>query len=159
MTDIGSIIPDTAKTRVASDLVHPQQVQNGNAAGHLPTDSHHDGQLEPADQKVNDQFGNGQAEKPAKSKAGIMNTILTAPVKGPRNGIHWGAGVQFSQLFYCMHPPASSEGSLLQAPRTLLLLPCLHSCSDLTYCGIRVCRPNAFSSREGQEQLCSSSRC
>lgn len=92
MTDIGSIIPDTAKTPIAPDLVHPQQVQNGSASENLPTDSR-EGQLGTADHKVNGQFGNGQAEQPAKPKAGVVNTILTAPMKGPRDGIHWGAGV------------------------------------------------------------------
>ena len=109
MTDIGSIIPDTAKAPVAPDLVHPQQVQNGSAGGHLPTDSH-DGQLGTADQKVDAQFGNGQAEQPAKPKAGVVNTILTAPIKGPRNGIHWGAGVQFRLLLHCMHYLAPQKG-------------------------------------------------
>lgn len=123
MTDIGSIIPDTAKSPVAPDLVHPQQAQHGSVSGHLPTDSH-------ADQKVDAQFGNGQAQEPAKAKSGVVSTILTAPIKGPRNGIHWGAGVQLNLLLHCMHCPTLHEGTcacggLLQAPHVFILLLCL----------------------------------
>lgn len=106
MTDVGSIIPDTTETPVAPDLVHPQKAQNGSVSGHLPTDSH-DGQLATADQKVNAQFISGQAQQPAKAKPGMVNTILTAPINGPRNGIHWGAGVQLSLLLHAMHCQAS----------------------------------------------------
>ena len=96
MTDIGSIISDTAKVPVAPDLVHPQQPQNGSASGHLPTAN--SGQSEMFDAKVDAQSSGGQAKQPAKPKAGVVSSILTAPIKGPRNGIHWGAGVQSSLL-------------------------------------------------------------
>ena len=158
MADIGSIIPDTAKSPVAPDLVHPQQVQNGSAPGQLPTDGRDD-QSGTANQKVNAQFGNGQAEKPAKPKAGVVNTILTAPINGPRNGIHWGAGVQLSLLLHWKHCSAPQKGSLLQALCPFMLLLSFHSCADCFYCGTCVCRPTTFSSREGQEQFFSSTGC
>ena len=81
MADLGSIIPDTATVPVARDLVHPQQ-QNGSVSG--------------ADQKHTSSFRNGQPEQLTKPKAGVVKTILAAPAKGPRSGIHWGAGVQLS---------------------------------------------------------------
>lgn len=88
MTDIGSIVPDAAKVPVAPDLVHPQQTQNGSVSEHLPADS--SGQSGTADEKPNAQLSSGQAKQPSKPKAGVVNTILTAPIKGPRSGIHWG---------------------------------------------------------------------
>ena len=122
MTDIGSILPDTAAVPVADDLVHPQQQQNGHSPGHLqvaPVDDSvssrrstgteltsnnllngkrrsdsNDVELGTANLKTAAPLSNSQPEGPAKAKAGVFNTMLEKPMQGPRNGIHWGAGEQ-----------------------------------------------------------------
>ena len=127
MTDIASIVPDTATVPIAQDVVHPQQQlqQKGQVPGHLQvvpvedsvssrhsagTDFHpvpssntllndkmrsdsDDKEHAPDSTKTAMPPANGQesAEKP---KTGVFSTILEMPVKGPRNGIHWGAGMQ-----------------------------------------------------------------
>lgn len=126
MTDIGSIIPDTSQVPVAPDLVHPQQAQNGSVSGHLPTDS--SGQSETFDAKADAQSGGGQAKQPAKPKAGAVSTILTAPIKGPRNGIHWGAGVQ-SSLLAVLCAPSSAALSQIGMSQRAVGTTCVHAVS------------------------------
>lgn len=136
MTDVGSIVPDTATVPVAHDLVYPQQQQNGHAPAHiqlgavddsvssrrsagteLPSNNLLNGKdrsdsddLEAgiAHEKVADPHSNGQAADPNKTpKTGVFNTIMdTKPMKGPRSGIHWGAGMQHAltpDLCCCHH--------------------------------------------------------
>lgn len=123
MTDIASIIPDTATVPVAQDLVHPASQQNGHDSaagaasvlnssvssrrsavsesppnhvllnGKLRSDSAAQ-ELE-AKQNEPEPLSIDKAEEPAKPKTGIFQTaagLVEAPLKGPRNGIHWGAG-------------------------------------------------------------------
>ncbi|DBA78497.1 TPA: hypothetical protein ACH3X2_007985 [Trebouxia sp. C0005] len=122
MTDIASIIPDTATVPVAQDLVHPASQQNGHDSaagaasvlnssvssrrsavsesppnhvllnGKLRSDSAAQ-ELE-AKQNEPEPLSIDKAEEPAKPKTGIFQTaagLVEAPLKGPRNGIHWGA--------------------------------------------------------------------
>lgn len=77
----------------------------GSASADLPTDN--SCQSGTADDT---KYSGGQAKQPAKPKAGVDNTILTAPIKGPRSGIHWGAGVQFC-LFAIVCAPSSTTPS------------------------------------------------
>lgn len=126
MADIGSILPDTAAVPVADDLVHPQHQQNGHSPGHLQVAPVEDSvssrrsagtevtsnnllngkvrsdsdniELGNTDQKAAAPLSNGQPEDPAKPKTGVFNTILEKPMQGPRNGIHWGAGVLYTKV-------------------------------------------------------------
>lgn len=119
MTDIASVIPDTATVPVAEDLKQPLAQQNGHqspghfqvapvddsvTSGHslastLPSnadllkgkvlsDSAEDGL--PA-QKQNGAALNVEKSEEPKPKTGVA-ALLEQPLKGPRNGIHWGAG-------------------------------------------------------------------
>ena len=121
MTDIASIIPDTAEVPVADDLVHPKQ--NGHTPSHLqvtpvddsvtstrsgtpipPQSSLLNGKVrsdsdekefEDATHKSAEPLSIEQGEDPAKPKTGVLGTVgavLEKPLKGPRGGIHWGAG-------------------------------------------------------------------
>ncbi|DBB00740.1 TPA: hypothetical protein ACH3X1_000673 [Trebouxia sp. C0004] len=122
MTDIASIIPDTATVPVAQDLVHPTSQQIGhqslagaasplnssvssrNSAG-LESPPNHvllnsklrsDSAAQELEAKQNgiEPLSVDKAEEPAKPKTGIFQTaagLVEAPLKGPRNGIHWGA--------------------------------------------------------------------
>lgn len=108
MTDIGGIIPDTAKVPVAQELVYPEQTQNGNVSGH--------GQFNAGTADQQAPFSNGQPEQP---KAGVATT------KGPRSGIHWGAGAFQPLAFlytWCQH----SE--------------CTHACMENSQKGTYMCR-------------------
>lgn len=141
MTDIGSIIPDTAKVPVAPELVHPQQAQNGSVSEHLPTDS--PGQSGTADEESNAQLSSGQAKQPAKPKAGVVSTILTAPIKGPRSGIHWGAGVQ-SSLFAILCAPSSTTLSHMGMSQPAVRITYVH---DVTLHGCNIVVTHALADR------------
>ena len=119
MTDTASVIPDTATVPVAEDLKQPLAQQNGHQSpGHLQvapvddsvtsghslastlpsnadllkgkvlSDSAEDGL--PA-QKQNGAALNVEKSEEPKPKTGVA-ALLEQPLKGPRNGIHWGAG-------------------------------------------------------------------
>ena len=137
MTDIASIIPDTATVPVAQDLVHPTSQQNGHgslagaasplnssvssrrSAG-LESPPNHvllnnklrsDSAAQELDAKQTgpEPLSIDKAEEPAKPKTGIFQTavgLVEAPLKGPRNGIHWGAGqsqpvLSLTMLYVC----------------------------------------------------------
>lgn len=134
MTDIASIIPDTATVPVAQDLVHPTSQQNGHeslagaasplnssvssrrSAG-LESPPNHvllnhklrsDSAAQELEAKQNglEPLSIDKAEEPDKPKTGIFQTaagLIEAPLKGPRNGVHWGAGQPQPVLncFFC----------------------------------------------------------
>ena len=125
MTDIASIIPDTATVPVAQDLVHPQPQQNGHDPSHLQVSPVDDsvtstrsatpipphgtllkGKLRSdSDEKEIESVQNSaeplsieQGEDASKPKTGVLGAaaaILEKPLKGPRGGIHWGAGMSY----------------------------------------------------------------
>lgn len=93
MADAHSI-PDTTTVPVAQDLM---QTQNGSVPGqHTDING---GQVGSADQQAAAPYSNGQGEQPSDSKGGILNSEKALPEKGPRSGIHWGAGVQSAPCF------------------------------------------------------------
>ena len=123
MTDIASIIPDTATVPVAEDLVHPERQQNGHELPVEPVASPVDsvssrrsvGMSLPSDHVLlNNKVRSESLEKetvpkqngleplsidkdenPVKPRTSILSAaaaLVEVPLKGPRNGIHWGAG-------------------------------------------------------------------
>ena len=127
MTDIASVVPDTATVPVAEDLVHPQPQQNGRIPSHLqvspvddsatstrsatPNPPHStllNGKLRSdSDEKEFESAQHsaeplsveqgGDSSKPKTGVLGAAAAILDDPLKGPRGGIHWGAGMSLSQ--------------------------------------------------------------
>lgn len=94
MADAGGIISDTGRVPVAQELVRPEQTQNGSVPGqHTGSNG---GQVGSADQQAATLHSNGKPDQPSNSKGGILDTL-----KGPRSGIHWGAGVQSSLCCTC----------------------------------------------------------
>ena len=94
MADIGSIVPDTARVPVAEDLVRREQTQNGSVPEHQHPDSNR-GQVGPADQQA--VHSNSLFEQP--SNAGGFGDAKASSQKGPRSGIHWGAGLHSALCF------------------------------------------------------------
>ena len=126
MTDIASIVPDTATVPVAEDLVHPERQQNGHELPVGPMASPDDsvssrrsvGMSLPSDHVLlNNKVRSASVEKetapkqngleplstdkdekdknPVKPRTSILSAaaaLVEVPLKGPRNGIHWGAG-------------------------------------------------------------------
>lgn len=129
MTDIASIVPDTATVPVAEDLVHPERQQNGHQLPVGPMASPDDsvssrrsvGMSLPSDHvllnnkvrsesvdketvpkqngldppSVDKDLSTDKDENPVKPRTSILSAaaaLVEAPLKGPRNGIHWGAG-------------------------------------------------------------------
>lgn len=126
MTDLASIVPDTAVVPVAEDLVHPQTQQTAHQMSHMqatPVDSvtsTRDGTPVPSHgtllngkvrsdsdekefekdienpQKSAEPLSIESGEPPGKSKTGVLGgvaAVLEKPLKGPRGGVHWGAGL------------------------------------------------------------------
>ena len=161
MANIGIAAPDTAAKPAAQDPVAPHnghvpthlqvapiddsvssrrsagtEVTSNNLLGGKVRSDSDDAEHGGADQKAAAQGTNGEA-KTADPKAGIISTMIDKPLKGPRNGVHWGAG---ALLLLCLcndssHTMYHCSGMLPGGSDHLTMTMC-----TLQLCQFRCCR-------------------
>ena len=121
MTSIASIIPDT-KMPVAADLMQPSGAQQVTPVDDSVSSRHtlNGAEAKPMESptKLSDSTANnatdtqaGQAAAAEVKPGGIM-PMLKAPLKGPRGGIHWGAGLL--NFISDIHNRSEAKGQLFQ---------------------------------------------